>query len=68
MFLQNYYREHGGGSFEDFFHGSIWIATKLSRFQKSAVTVVPAGRMDPELWAEQGMSREALEHQQAGRS
>src|SRR5690349_2459116 len=65
LFLQNYYREHGGGSFEDVF----------SRFDLDSDETVPfpkvggncchlQGGMDPELWAEQGMSPEAFEHQQ----
>ncbi len=65
LFLQNYYQEHGGGSFEDVF----------SRFDLDSDESVPLpkvsgscchlqGGMDPELWAEQGKSREAFEHQQ----
>ena len=65
MFLHEYYKEHGGGSFEDVF----------SRFDLDSDETVPfpkvggncchlQGGMDPNLWAEQGMSREALEHQQ----
>ena len=65
LFLHEYYKEHGGGSFEDVF----------SRFDLDSDETVPfpkvggncchlQGGMDPELWAEQGKSREAFEHQQ----
>src|SRR5690348_8278591 len=65
LFLQEYYKQNGGGSFEDVF----------SRFDLDSEESVPLpqfggncchlqGGMDPELWAEQGMSREAFEHQQ----
>ncbi len=48
-----------------YFRASIWIATKLSRSPRSAANCCHLqGGMDPELWAEQGMSREAIEHQQ----
>ena len=65
MFLHEYYKEHGGGSFEDVF----------SRFDLDSDESVPfpkvggncchlQGGMDPELWGQQGMSRGAFEHQQ----
>lgn len=65
LFLHDYYQEHGGASFEDIF----------SRFDLDSDETVPLpnvggncchlqGGMDPELWAEQGMSRMAFEHQQ----
>jgi len=62
--LRNYYQRNGGASFEDVF----------SRFDLDSDESVPLppiagncchlqGGMDPELWAEQGMSRAAFEHQ-----
>lgn len=64
LFLRNYYREHGGAdSYEAIY----------SLYDLDADVVMPVpqvssycchlqGGMDPELWAEQGMSREAYEH------
>lgn len=64
LFLQNYYKQHAGaGDYETIF----------SRFDldSEAVVEVPKanaycchlqGGMDPQLWAEQGMSKEAFEH------
>ena len=65
LFLQNYYKERGGGSFEDVF----------ARFDLDSDVPfeIPAagescchlqGGVDPELWAEQGASPEAFAHQQ----
>ena len=64
LFLQNYYKNRGGGSFEDIF----------ARFDLDGEGTVPIpkattncchlqGGLDPERWREQGQTREALEHQ-----
>lgn len=65
LFLHNYYKQHGGDAgYEAIF----------SRFDLDSDDVVSVprvnsycchlqGGMDPELWAEQGMSLEAIEHQ-----
>ena len=64
LFLQNYYKQHAGnGNYETIF----------SLYDLDADDIVPVpqanaycchlqGGMDPELWTEQGMSREAHDH------
>jgi predicted aconitase len=64
LFLQNYYQQHGGAAtYEDIFSrydldGEDTVAIPKA----SAYCCHLQGGMDPELWAEQGMSREAYEH------
>ena len=64
LFLQNYYQQHGGtATYEDIF----------SRYDLDSEETVPIpkasaycchlqGGMDPQLWAEQGLSQKAYEH------
>jgi predicted aconitase len=65
MFLNQYYAERGGGSFED-----VFARFDLDSDEMVSIPSVGGncchlqGGMDPNLWAEQGMSREAFEHQQ----
>jgi predicted aconitase len=64
LFLQNYYRQRGGGNFEDIF-------SRFDLDSGESVNIPPVGGncchlqggLDPVLWAEQGFSLEAFEHQ-----
>lgn len=64
LFLQNYYQEHAGaGGYEAIFSlydldSDVIVAVPKAQ----AYTCHLQGGMDPELWAEQGMSREAFQH------
>jgi predicted aconitase len=66
LFLHNYYKDRGGGSFEDVF-------ARFDLDSDHTMEIPPVGGscchlqggVDPEHWAEQGASREAFEHQQA---
>jgi predicted aconitase len=63
LFLHDYYAQRGGATYEDVF----------AKFDLDSDSSVPIGKasaycchlqggMDPQLWAEQGMSKEAFEH------
>jgi predicted aconitase len=64
LFLHNYYKKRGGASFED-----VFARYDLDSDEAFAIPEAGAncchlqGGMDPELWAEQGMSPEAIAHQ-----
>jgi predicted aconitase len=65
LFLSKYYERIGGGSFED-----VFARFDLDSDETVGIPQVGGncchlqGGMDPLLWAEQGMTREAFEHQQ----
>jgi len=64
LFLQNYYHQHGGAaSYEDIFSRYDLDSDETVAIPKaSAYCCHLQGGMDPQLWAQQGMSREAYEH------
>jgi predicted aconitase len=64
LFLQNYYQKHAGaGGYEAIFSLYDLDSDVIVPVPKAqAYTCHLQGGMDPELWAEQGMSREAFEH------
>src|SRR3974377_2436217 len=64
LFLQNYCRPHGGAAtYEDIFSRYDLDSKETVAIPKaSAYCCHLQGGMDPQLWAEQGMSREAYEH------
>jgi predicted aconitase len=64
LFLQNYYQKHAGtGGYEAIFSLYDLDSDVIVPVPKAqAYTCHLQGGMDPELWAEQGMSREAFQH------
>lgn len=64
LFLQNYYRQNGGGgNYEDIFSRYDLDSDETVAIPKARTYCCHLqGGMDPQLWAQQGMSREAYEH------
>lgn len=65
LFLRNYFKEHGGeASYEAIYSLFDLDSDEIVNVPKAnAYCCHLQGGMDPELWAEQGMSQEAIEHQ-----
>lgn len=64
LFLHNYYKQRGGGSFEDVFSRFDLDSEESFAIPKAAGNCCHLqGGLDPELWEAQGFSREAFEHQ-----
>jgi predicted aconitase len=64
LFLHNYYKEHNGGNYEAIYSLFDLDSNEIVDVPKAGAGCCHLqGGMDPELWAEQGMSQEAIAHQ-----